>query len=127
MRFHRYENAALTSEAFLDGSVLLLTDVGHEVRGHQRIGWAVELQLDEGLALGEQQYRHSLRGIWRRARDRRAAGADRDRFGHSVDVAVPGRLCGLERAGGGGRVGQDLNAVGDHMRAVLITESCCGT
>ena len=60
MRFHRYENAALTSEAFLDGSVLLLADVGHEVRWHQRIGWAVELQLDEGLALGEQQYRHSL-------------------------------------------------------------------
>src|ERR1700722_11331950 len=57
---HRARIAGLAGEAFLDCRVLLLPDAGHEVRRHERVGWPVELQLDECLALGEQHERHTL-------------------------------------------------------------------
>src|SRR5882757_10584084 len=56
-------HSASAAESLLDGGVLLLPDVHDEVQGHQRFGWAIELQLDERLALGEQHHRHSLGAV----------------------------------------------------------------
>ncbi len=51
------------AEPLLDGRVLLLTDVVDEIRRRKRVERAIELQRHEGLALGEQQYRHPLRAV----------------------------------------------------------------
>ena len=48
------------AESLLDGRVLLLADVGDEVRRRERVHRAIKLQRDETSALGEQQDRHAL-------------------------------------------------------------------
>lgn len=57
------EASQSASESLLDGRVLLLADVGDEIRRHERVGRAIEFHLGERIALGEQQHCHSLGAV----------------------------------------------------------------
>ncbi len=56
----RKEARRSATESLLDGRVLLLADIGDEVRWRERVHRAIKLQRDETSALGERQDRHVL-------------------------------------------------------------------
>src|SRR5580692_12515845 len=80
----RFRWTRSAAEPLLDRVVLLLADVGDKFRRRKRVGWAVEFQGDERLALGEQQYRHTVGAVRRVPGQCRSVSADLGRFRYRV-------------------------------------------